>query len=183
MNYTEQEIIEGCKKNDRLFQKALYDRFSSKLFVVCMRYSNNRQDAEDLFQESFIKLFQNIKKYNGTGSFEGWARKLFVNYCISAFRKKKYKEEYSEEMLQSEQEENWEVDTKRFSDEEILRAVNSLKEIERMVFNMAEIEQMSYKDIKEVLNIKEETLRSMNCRAKKKLQNYLLDIENKKKRI
>ena len=81
------QLIDGCKKNNRESQKKMYDLLSSKMFGVCLRYVKDREIAEDLLQEGFVKIFTNIEKFRGEGSFEGWARRIFVNTAIEAYRK------------------------------------------------------------------------------------------------
>ncbi|MBK8658362.1 MAG: sigma-70 family RNA polymerase sigma factor [Bacteroidetes bacterium] len=80
--YSEEQIREGCFRGDRRFQQMLYDMFSSKMFGVCMRYANEYNAAQDLLQEGFVKVFRNIDKFRGEGSFEGWVRRIFVNTAI-----------------------------------------------------------------------------------------------------
>ena len=90
LTYTLNEplLIEKCVNGDRKCQKELYDRFSSKMFSVCLRYSKNSMDAEDILQEGFIKLFNNLSRFRGEGSFDGWVRRIFVNTAIEHIRRK-----------------------------------------------------------------------------------------------
>ena len=78
----EQRLIELCKQGDRASQKRIYDSLAPKMFAVCIRYMGNRDDAEDILQEGFVTLFQKIGSFSGEGSFEGWARKIFVNTAL-----------------------------------------------------------------------------------------------------
>src|SRR5579863_5894522 len=86
-NYTETQVIQGCVTGDRKFQQALYNQFSAKMFSVCLRYANEYNSAQDLLQEGFVKVFRNIEKFRGEGSFEGWVRRIFVNTAIEHYRK------------------------------------------------------------------------------------------------
>ena len=86
--YSELQIIEGCKRGDRKFQEILYHQFSSKLFAICWRYAANSEAAQDLLQDGWVKVFNNIDKFRGDGSFEGWLKRIFVNTSIESFRKK-----------------------------------------------------------------------------------------------
>jgi len=86
---TEALLIEGCLKGDRKSQKALYDTYAPKLFTLCLRYTKHYRDAEDVLQDGFVKLFNNLDKFKGDGSFEGWVRRIFVNTAIQQFRNKK----------------------------------------------------------------------------------------------
>lgn len=76
------EILDGCKRGDRLAQKHFYEIFKGKMFVVCLRYANSREDAEDILQEGFIKVFRDLPQYRGEGSLEGWVRKVIVNTAL-----------------------------------------------------------------------------------------------------
>ena len=85
---TESDIIEGCILGNPRMQRLLYERFSGKMYALCIRYAGNTDDAQDILQDGFVKVFFNIGKYKGTGSFEGWIRKIIVNTAIEHFRKK-----------------------------------------------------------------------------------------------
>ena len=84
---TEQELIERCKRNDRIAQKALYERFSSKKFGVCRRYVKTTENTEEVLMMGFCKVFQKIDMYSGEGSFEGWIRRVMVNEALMFLRK------------------------------------------------------------------------------------------------
>ena len=83
----ERQLIESCRKGERLAQKQLYDTFSRKMMGVCLRYVNDRETARDLLQEGFVKVFSSIDSYMGNGSFEGWIRKIFVNVALEYLRR------------------------------------------------------------------------------------------------
>ena len=85
---SENDLIQGCIEEDPQMQRMLYDRFSSKMYGVCLRYAGNTEDANDILQEGFIKVYKNIGKFRKEGSFEGWIRRIFVNTAIEQFRKK-----------------------------------------------------------------------------------------------
>ena len=93
---TDQELlIQGCIDGDRKCQKTLYETFYGKMMVVCLRYSRDHDEALDVFQEAFIKVFKNLVRYGNKGSFEGWIRRIMVNTAIDHIRKnKKLKEKY-----------------------------------------------------------------------------------------
>src|SRR3954468_12237324 len=86
---TEASLIESCLMGDRKSQKALYELYAPKLFSVCLNYTKNQMDAEDVLQDGFVKLFTNLHKFKGEGSFEGWMRRIFVNTAIEHLRRKK----------------------------------------------------------------------------------------------
>src|ERR1700712_2548754 len=84
----ESQLIENCIKGDRKSQKELYGMFSPKMYSICLRYCKNQMDAEDVLQEGFVKLFNNLHKFRGDGSFDGWVRRIFVNTAIEHIRRK-----------------------------------------------------------------------------------------------
>lgn len=143
------------------------------MFAVCMRYSNCRDDAQDTFQEGFIKAFQKIHTYQGNGSFEGWLRRLMVNKCMDKFRKKRltivtdnpqYFQEYEEEEEEVESE---------YSKDELMTLIQKLPDQYRLVFNMYVIENYTHAEIAEALNISVGTSKSNLSRAKAWLRKEL----------
>ena len=90
---TEEELVSGCLKKDPLAQKQLYDWYSRKMMGVCLRYSNDKDDAEDILQVGFIKVFENIESFKGSGSLEGWVRRIMVNTALNHYRQNKQSRE------------------------------------------------------------------------------------------
>ncbi|NDB54029.1 MAG: sigma-70 family RNA polymerase sigma factor, partial [Chitinophagaceae bacterium] len=86
---TEEVILEGCLRNDPNAQRELYNQYSPKMLAVCYRYAHNREDAEDMLQEGFIKVFLQLRTFENRGSFEGWIRKIIVHTCINILKKNK----------------------------------------------------------------------------------------------
>ena len=86
--HSDQELIDASIRNDSRAQRALYERYVSKMYAVCLRYSGSTDDAKDLLQEGFITAFSNMASFSGAGSFEGWLRKIFVNTSLMKIRKK-----------------------------------------------------------------------------------------------
>jgi len=172
-----EEIIEGCKKGKPKAQKALYDMFSKRLFGVCLRYCRCRQDAEDVFQEAFVKVLNKIDKYKNIGSFEGWMRKLFVNQALNYYRYDKRQFQISEEDIDipSEEKENdGYIDD--YSINKILDAIQQLSNQQRIVFNMVEIDGDSYEEVAKYLDVSQECVRTHNSKAKKKLRRLLVEL-------
>ena len=96
----EEDLIRGCVKEDRVSQKELYKRFAGKMMAVCLRYSNSSMDAEDILQDGFIKVFDNISKFKMEGSLEGWVRRIMVNTAINKIRANKIKfEDFGQKRL------------------------------------------------------------------------------------
>ncbi len=165
----DKEIIQGCINGDRKFQKALYEKFSGKMFAVCMRYAGESNKAEDLMQDGFIKVFRNIEKFRCEGSFEGWIRRIFVNSCIEHYRRNttlyaiqeadvKSYEYYDHNALES------------LKQEDIMKMVGELSNGYRTVFNLYVVEGYTHKEIGEMLNISEGTSKSQLARARYLLQ-------------
>lgn len=172
----ETQLIEGCKQHNPKAQKALYDTYARKMMSVCLRYGSNREMAEDLLQEGFIKVFSAIGSFEGSGSFEGWMRRIFVNTALEYLRKNDILKESVEidntEVLQ-------EVDysaIERISADELMELIAELPPGFRTVFNMFVIEGYSHKEIGDALGITESTSRSQLTRAKRLLQKKLEEL-------
>lgn len=179
---SEQQIIEGCIKHQRKAQQELFDKYSKFLLGICMRYAADRTEAEDICQESFIKIFSNIREYSGTGSFAGWLRKVAVNTAITHYHKHlKFRhymeiEEYvSVETGVSSFEEDF------FTSEDLYRVLNELPAGYRMVFNLYAVDGYKHKEIAEILKIDENTSKSQYSRARASLRQKLEDLEKLKK--
>ena len=174
-------IIEGCKQNDRIFQHKLYKLFSKKMMITCLRYTNNEDEAKDILQDGFIKIFMNIQKYSPSGSFEGWARRIFINLSIDYFRKKQKQNiltdsDYIENIdLKTEIEE--EGTKYNFSSEQVMHAIQSLSPVYRTVFNLYVMEGYTHKEIAQILKISEGTSKSNLAKAKANLKKRLTNNE------
>ncbi|MFZ4057181.1 MAG: RNA polymerase sigma factor [Ferruginibacter sp.] len=166
-NFTisEKELINGCLSDNRKMQELLYNRYSAKMYAVCLRYSNNAEDARDLLQEGFVKVYRNIEKYRGEGSFEGWIRRIFVNTSIEHFRKKMRIAVHSDtEELQIEDSGFSAVDA--LAEKDVIAMIQQLSPGYRQIFNMYIIEGFTHKEIGEILGISEGTSKSQLARAK-----------------
>ena len=163
--YSETDLIDGCIHGNRQMQELLYNRFSPKMYGVCLRYSGNPEDARDLLQEGFIKIFKNLSKYRGDGSFEGWIRRIFVNTSIEHFRRKVSLYNVTETQENSIEDKEWSV-LDNLAEKDIIDMVNQLSPGYKAVFNMHVIEGYSHKEIGEALGINEGTSKSQLARAK-----------------
>ena len=173
----EKQLIEGCINGDRRAQKALYDKYSRRMMAVCLRYVKDMEDARDLLQEGFVKLYTNISKYSGEGSFDGWMRKIFVNCALERLRQNdilKNADDISDINYADIADEST---VTQMSSDEIMMYVRSLPDGFRTVFNLFAIEGYSHKEIGNMLNISESTSRSQYMRARKILQNKILKNE------
>lgn len=171
------EIIEGCVRGDRKCQQIIYEKFYGKMLGACMRYSKDREEAKDILQDGFMKVFLNIKQYGGSGSFEGWIRKIIVNTAIDFIRKSKnmiqfadsdHAAESTEEITEEENKEYINISTT-----EIMEAVQQLPASYRTVFNMFVVDGFSHKEIAEQLGISVGTTKSNLSKAKMSLKKAL----------
>ena len=172
--YTEQEIIAGCIGGERKFQELLYHTYSSKMFSVCLRYANEYAGAEDLLQDGFVKVFNNIQKFRSEGSFEGWIRRIFVNNSIEYFRKKAnmYVVQETEALTYEYYDDNA---IQKLMKEDLMKIIQSLSVGYRTIFNLYAIEGYSHKEIAEMLNITEGTSKSQLARARYLLQKKIAE--------
>ncbi|MFV0606330.1 MAG: RNA polymerase sigma factor [Niabella sp.] len=171
-NISESDLIKGCIDGDRRIQEELYRRFSPKMYAVCLRYASNTDEAQDILQDGFIKVYKKLDSFRGEGSFEGWVRRIFVNTAIEHFRRKKYVQPVTE------REENT-IEGKytsvldELAERDILDLVTQLSPGYRTVFNMYVVEGYSHKEIGEMLGISEGTSKSQLSRAKAILQDLV----------
>jgi len=173
---SESALIDACIKGDRSAQKRMYDSLAPKMFAVCLRYMGNRQSAEDMLQEGFITLFGNLSKYSGTGSFEGWARKIFVNTALMSLRR-------TDALKMSDDLDtawNLSSDTttqiQNLGYKDLMKMIASLPDGYRTIFNMAVVEGYSHKEISDMLGISEATSRSQLHRARAMLQEKIRNL-------
>ena len=171
-------LIESCIKGDRAAQKVLYDRLAPRMFPVCIRYVGDREQAEDILQEGFITLFTRLDTYKGDGSFEGWARKIFVTTALMELRRKDaLKMSDDLEMARGMKTETV-TQLQSIGYKDLMKLITQLPPGFRTVFNMYAIEGYSHKEIGEILGISETTSRTQLSRARLWLQNRIKEIEN-----
>lgn len=166
-------LVKGCKQNDPIAQRHLYDKFAKKMMGICMRYSDNVEEAEDVLQNGFIKVFQSIGKFRGDGSLEGWLRKIMVNSALDNYRrskalKKKINLEEIEFKFPAGNHQHGSVDS-----EALMKIINSLPTGFKTVFNLYAIEGYTHKEIAEKLGISENTSKSQYSRARAHLQRMI----------
>lgn len=167
-------IIELCIKHNRKAQQALYDRYCSLLLGVCMRYSVDRSEAEDILQESFLKIFGSIKDYEGTGSFTGWLRKIAVNTAITHYhRNLRYRYHLDLDEYETIETGILSFEEDYYTSEELFRVLNELPAGYRHVFNLYAIEGYKHKEIAEMLGIDTNTSKSQYSRAKAAIRQKL----------
>lgn len=159
------QIILGCKSNDRKCQKAFVDQFSPYLFGVCRRYISDHEKAKDCLQDSLVHILSNIKKYESKGSFKSWAARVTANQCLQFIRKEKKHLTFDiEETVEPSEEESV---SDRLEVEDILKFLDTVPEKYRIAVNLYIIEGYSHKEISEQLGITESSSRSLVTRARK----------------
>lgn len=171
----EAELIKGCINEERASQQKLFKAYAGKMLVVCMRYTRNRQEAEDILQDGFVRVFDNIRKFSFNGSFEGWVRKIMINCALRNYRKSSYQKEQIGIADDYDMPTNATV-IEKLSEQELLALIDELPEGYKMVFNLYAIEGYSHKEIAEMLVINEGTSRSQLNKARKYLQKKLCHI-------
>jgi RNA polymerase sigma factor (sigma-70 family) len=175
MNKALNKDIEGCKKQESKSQLKLYNRYANTIMAVCYRYMGNDFKAQDMLQESFVKIFQKIEMYNSEGNFEAWIRRIAVNTCLDQLRKDK-KERQN---VQIEEELVGAIDSgilEEMAAEDIMDIVMEMPEGYRTVFNLYAVEGYSHKEIADKLNVSENTSKSQYSRAKKFLRDRLEEL-------
>jgi RNA polymerase sigma factor (sigma-70 family) len=171
---TEEYIISGCLQHQPTAQRELYNRYSPKMLSVCYRYAQNREDAEDMLQEGFIKVFTQIHTFQNKGAFEGWIRRIIVHTCINFLKKHKkftdnvdlahanslhIKEETIPSIMQAKQ---------------VVECIRLLPVGYRTVLNLYAIEGFTHREIADMLDVEESTSRSQYTRAKAMLEGILV---------
>ena len=173
-----EHLIKACAKGKKKAQKQLYDMFSPRFYAICLRYANSAEEAEDMLQESFIKIFANISKYEHTGSFVGWLHRIVINTAITFYHKnKKHNQNYDFDLVVEKNEDAYGFNTADFTMEELLKVIQELAPGYKIVFNLYAIEGYKHKEIAEILGIDINTSKSQYSRAKKILQEKLLKIK------
>ena len=174
----ELKLIESCIKGDRASQKAIYDRLAPRMLPLCMRYVGDRSLAEDVLQDGFITLFTHLDSYKGNGSFEGWARKIFVTTALMELRKKDALKMSDELDTVRGMKADLPSQGQNIGYKELMKLVMQLPAGFRTVFNMYAVEGYSHKEIGDILGISESTSRTQLSRARICLQNMIKEIEN-----
>jgi len=174
------DIVKKCLKGDAVAQHQLYKAFYSKMMTVCYRYSKNADDAKDLLQDGFVKVFTNLKKYNFKGSLEGWIRRIMVNTSIDFYRKNKnvfFVDDEDGYIMETTKVESAENIYSQFGVNDIMNAIQQLTPAYKAVFNMYALEGFSHKEIAEKLGINEGTSKSNLAKARR---NLIMILKNNK---
>jgi RNA polymerase sigma-70 factor (ECF subfamily) len=177
------QLIEGCIRGDRQSQTQLYKLFMQKMFVVCMRYTKSREEAEEILQEGFMRVFEYIHQYKFAGSFEGWMRKIMVNCALQKYRGKGQLRPLIDKDTTALEQIGSEDIMSKIGTKELLKMVQQLPPAYRLVFNLYVFEGMKHREIAEQLKISEGTSKSNLSDARAILQkaiSYSLQVAKQK---
>lgn len=170
VNMAEQDLIRECINGSRLSQKQLYELYAPLMFSICLRYAGNYHDACDMLQDSFIKVFDNLHKFDFRGSFQGWIRRIVVNTCIDFHRFKKQHVFF--DSLENCHSESTSVDNDviaRLSSGDILKSIQQLPTTQRIILSLYAIDGFEHSEIASILRITESASRSILSKARKSL--------------
>ncbi|HEV8285113.1 MAG TPA: sigma-70 family RNA polymerase sigma factor [Chitinophagaceae bacterium] len=171
---TEEAILKGCLQSDPTAQKELYNRYSPKMLSVCYRFAHNREDAEDMLQEGFIKIFSQMHTFGNRGAFEGWIRRIIVHTCINILKKNKKFNESVDIIHATAVQVREESVPSIVQAKQIVECIRMLPIGYRTVLNLYAIEGYSHREIGMMLDIEESTSRSQYTRAKAMLEDMLV---------
>lgn len=163
---SEEALRQGCIDGRADYQRLLYDYFSPRMFGICLRYANDYHHAEDILQEGFIKIFRNMDKFRGDGSFEGWIKKIFINTAIEHYRKSVNHIGHAELEPDSVIRHISEKATDNLAAQDLMKLVQQLSPGYRTIFNLYVIEGYSHKEIADTMGISEGTSKSQLARAR-----------------
>jgi RNA polymerase sigma factor (sigma-70 family) len=185
-----EQIIRGCKQRQADCQKLLYQQQFSPMMNICVRYAGTREDAEEMLNNGFLKIFSHIDQYEGKGSFEGWMKRVMVNACLDFLKSKSHRNNSKMVVLGGEDVLPADVfdhalykqgvfsendNEKKFKAEELLGLVNILPEQTRTVFNLFVFEAYSHREIAELLDMAERTSQWHLSVARKTLSEALIN--------
>lgn len=169
-------MIKGCIRNHRASQELLYQKYARTMYGICLSYAKDRDAAQDILQDGFVKVFEKIRDYNAAGSLEGWIRRIITNTAIDYYRKKAS----LHKLIEFDPEPNDNAGHNAVSDalhaDDILQQVRKLPDGARLIFNLYAVEGFSHKEISEKLQISEGTSKSQVNRARTLLQKLLHDL-------
>lgn len=177
-------IINGCLLGNRRDQELLYRRYAAKLYAVCLQYSGNDEEARDILQEGFIKIFENLVHYKYEGSFDGWVRRIVVNTALEKYRSKHNL--YRVDDIDQIPEQNAEPDNEDYAGlgaRDLMEIIRELPPRYRIVFNLFAIEGYSHKEISDMMSISEGTSKSNLSRARVILQRRVGSYTGLKKNL
>jgi RNA polymerase sigma factor (sigma-70 family) len=170
---SEEALIKGCIRNDAAAQQELYERYSPRMLSLCYRYARNREDAEDMLQEGFIKVFSQIGQFRHLGALEGWIRRIMVHTCINILKRNRKFSDSLDIMHAAGLPVDEETIPSIIQAKQVVECIRMLPLGYRTVLNLYAIEGFSHKEIGKILEIGESTSRSQYTRAKVMLEDIL----------
>jgi RNA polymerase sigma factor (sigma-70 family) len=175
----DRDILEGCRKGRSSAQHKLFERYSRMMLGVCHRYATCLEEAEDILQEGFVKVFMHIGEFKGDGSLVAWMRRIMINTAITHYykmRKHRYHDDLEEVKETRFEDHGWEE--AEFTKEELYNVIRRMPDGYRMVFNLYAVEGYKHREIADLLNIDENTSKSQYSRARRWLQVRLMKIKH-----
>jgi RNA polymerase sigma factor (sigma-70 family) len=170
---SDEELVQRCIRKEPQAQELLYKTFAGRMLGVCSRYTDSIEEAEDILQDGFIKIFNKIDGFKGNGSLEGWIKRIMVNTALDAFRKNKnFRHSIDIETIEYTAETNHHV-VESMATKDLVKIIKSMPKGFRTVFNLYAIEGYAHKEIAELLDISESTSKSQYSRARTHLQKLL----------
>jgi len=173
----DRDILKGCMQGKYTAQRELFTKYSRTLLGVCNRYAQNIEEAEDIMQEGFVKIFLNINNFKGEGSLMAWMRRIMINTAITHYHrtlKHRYHDDIEDIRESSLDDMQWEESD--FSSEELFKIIQQMPPGYRMVFNLYAVEGYKHREIAEILEIDENTSKSQYSRARRWLQERLIKL-------
>ena len=168
------DIIERSKKGSRQAQYQLYKMYSRAMFNICYRMMNDREDAEDMLQESFTEAFRRLDSFRQESTFGAWLKMIVINKCINEIKRKKAQLEFFDDMSPFEDKEDAADEiTEGLSPEKIKKAMQELPKGSRMIFSLYLLEGYDHQEISEILNISESNSKTQYMRAKQRIREIL----------
>lgn len=177
---TEEQLIQGCIRENASCQREVFNRYASRMLGVCHRYARVAADAEDILQEAFIKVFDKIHQFKFEGSFEGWVRKIVVNTALKKYTLQRYEKEVSGYEPKDKDETSQTLEPAAYShlsEKDLLVLINNLPDGYRMIFNLYVLEGYQHEEIADMLGIQPGTSRSQLVKARTMLQKQIMDLQ------
>ncbi len=173
------ELIAQCKNGENKAQYSIFNLKKDEFFAICKRYASNSLEAEDMLIEGFTKIFHHIHSFSD-GNFNLWARRIIINTCINAYHKNKRREEF--EITTDEFYETFEIESeKQFSYDDLQHCLEQLSDSQRIAFNLYAIDDYKPREIAEILQINDETVRTLIHRSKIKLRKLLTELDQRRR--
>jgi RNA polymerase sigma factor (sigma-70 family) len=169
---SEEALIQGCLRGSAQCQRQLYDKFASRLYATSLRYARSSSDAADILQESFVRIFTNLKQFQQQGSFEGWMRRIVIHTALRQYQRQRFDFETSGTENLPERTIDPDV-MSSLSEAELIKLINQLPDGYKVVFNLVAIEGYSHAEAAEMLGIQESTSRSQLAKARRWLGEQL----------